>query len=785
MTTLPQPRTRFFGRRDDLARLEAACARRRGAVTVWGPPGIGKTRLAIELCRKTSRAWFCDLSSARDVRDVCGVVLAAIGRSASPVDPAVVGRALASLGDGVVVLDNFEHLTTLANETIGAWAIAAPSLAVVVTSRERTRLEGEDAHELAPLRDEAVALFLDRAGIERADDATLAIVERLEGVPLAIELAAARVDVLGTNGLLSRLARPLDVLDVRGALQRAIDASFHLLNEVEKRTLARCAVFRGPFSVEDAEEVIATTGSSAAVLDVLQTLRDRSLVRCVSDGRATRFQLFETIRAHAVASLADHDEAETRRRHATRCITTRASGANLLDAVTFVLGDAKAHAHVASVIEALADVDPSAIGDGLTAQLGRALEMADDVDARTRARGHRAHARALRFRGRRAEASAELGRARELAAGDARLGCEIAIEAGLGHHEAREMDLARACYEEALAKSTETGDRLTAARCIGNLGAVDHDARRFDAALERYESAIAAFRAEGEERLEGTFLANMAVLLQETGATPRARATYVLALERLASSGDTRLEAIAHTNFGVLCHELGEIESAREHHERALALLHRLTDTRSEGLCLGRLAMAHAALGDGAEAQACFDRAAALLAGIDDRVSVEVLELVRAYLGLFRGEDETLSRERLARARSLLERSDDARTAARLIEAALARGNAAQSVLVIGPGAQWLVPPGGDMLDLGSRQVLRRLLLRLVEHHRTCPGEGLTLDELRDAGWPGERVAAAAAANRVHVALTELRRRGLRACLRCESARYLIDPALRVELRDG
>ncbi|HEY2368199.1 MAG TPA: hypothetical protein VGH87_17495, partial [Polyangiaceae bacterium] len=128
---------------------------------------------------------------------------------------------------------------------------------------------------------------------------------------------------------------------------------------------------------------------------------------------------------------------------------------------------------------------------------------------------------------------------------------------------------------------------------------------------------------------------------------------------------------------------------------------------------------------------------------------------------------------------------DDARTTMRLIEGALLRDGAASRVLVVGHEASWFTAPDETPQDLGNRHVLRRLLWRLVEHHRAAPGVGLTLDELRDAGWPDERLTAAAALNRVHVALAELRRRGLRSCLQRAQSRYLIDPSVRIELRES
>jgi hypothetical protein len=182
-----------------------------------------------------------------------------------------------------------------------------------------------------------------------------------------------------------------------------------------------------------------------------------------------------------------------------------------------------------------------------------------------------------------------------------------------------------------------------------------------------------------------------------------------------------------------------------------------------------------------------------IVRGTGDRIATGVLRLHRAFVGLSGDDGEALAREQLSEARTatsagtppLVDVSDDARTAVRLIEGALARGQPKQDVLVVGPGATWFRPPGEATQQLAHRLVLRRLLLRLVEQHQAGPGEGLSLDALREAGWPDEKALPAAALNRVHVALTELRRRGLRACLVRRESRYLIHPALRIEMSEA
>jgi hypothetical protein len=179
---------------------------------------------------------------------------------------------------------------------------------------------------------------------------------------------------------------------------------------------------------------------------------------------------------------------------------------------------------------------------------------------------------------------------------------------------------------------------------------------------------------------------------------------------------------------------------------------HEIDDAPSEGLGSGRPAMSVGALAPG-EARSYLRRAEHLLARIEDPVALGVLRLFEAFL------DAAV---------------DPAFEAA-----------AGQRVLVVGTEARWFTSPDGGTCDLARRDVLRRLLARLVEQHRTAPTEGLTLEALREAGWPSERIIESAAMNRIHVALTELRRRGLRRCLIRDDDRYLLDPALRVVLSDG
>lgn len=787
----PQPRTRFAGREEDLERLSALCDTGPAVVTLWGPPGIGKTRLAVELCRRSAlarggkrihKSWFCDLTPARSASDIDEIVAHSLGAEHERATAAL--ATIAARDGAVIVLDNFDQVVRYASETVGLWAEQIPELWFVVTSRERLRLTCEGTHEVLPLAPSAAAseLFLDRVGLLSPTEAAkldlqrvTELMRRLEGIPLAIELAAARFDVLGLDGLLSRLVRPLDLLDYgardAGAkhrtLRNAIEASFQLLSPRDQRVLAQCAVFRGSFSLDAAEAVLES--EDRAALDVLQSLRDKSLVRrSIEDDGSVRFCLYDAVRAFVDHLLND----ETRARHAGFYL--RASGcsesdqSNLIEAVSFAL---RQETSLDETVAALARIDPGVASDAIVDLLGRAMAarahaLAPDLAAI----GYRARGRALLLRGRIAEARHELEHARDLVGLDAQLMGYISADLGVLHHQMRELDTARTYYETALAIHSAHDDRASEARCLGNLGALHHDAGRHDEALDHYRRALDAFSVLGDRRLEGIFSANLAVLLQERGDYREARHLYTNALELLVAIGDRRLEAITRSNLGLLFHEMGEVDDACDCHELALEAFATVVDPRSEGLCQGRLAMALAAKGRVDEASFASKLARRLLGRTDDRVALGILDVFDAIV-------EGRVDEARVRASWLASVCDDVRTALRL-------AGAGSACLVVGPDARWLRLPDGSQQDLATRQPLRRLLTRLVEQHREAPGQGLTLDALRDAGWPGERVIRDAAANRVHVALTELRRRGLRAWLLRRGNSYLIDPSLRIQMSD-
>ena len=319
--------TSFVGRDRDLAELRGLLGAAR-LLTITGPAGAGKTRLALELVRRDpplDERWFCDLSESRGVDGVCAVVARAIGAAiahgrSTDDNVALVGRALRARGPAIVILDNFEQLRPHA-AIVERWAAEAPETRFIVTSRVPLGLDGEHVVPLGPLSsvDEATRLFVERAralrhgyepsGPERA--AIAEIVTRLDMMPLAIELAASRIRVLAARQIAEHLERRFALLrgdgDGRQAtLRDAIDWSWQLLSPQEQRALAQSSVFCGGFDLTAAERVLALGDDAPWALDVVQSLVEHSLEQVYEarDGEL-RYRLYESVRAFAAAKLDD------------------------------------------------------------------------------------------------------------------------------------------------------------------------------------------------------------------------------------------------------------------------------------------------------------------------------------------------------------------------------------------------------------------------------------------------------------------------------------------------
>ena len=308
-TNLPRPASSFVGRDREVAEVRALLRDSR-LVTLTGPGGSGKTRLSIEAASEEvgefrSGVYWIGLATIRDSELVVPEIAKMIGARDGLAEH-VGAREL------LLLLDNLEQVVEVAPE-LAAIVEACPNLRLLVTSRERLRVRGEVEYEVSPLAAaDAVQLFCARAQ-HAPDEAVEELCRRLDNMPLALELAAARAKSLTPGQLLARLSQRLDLLkggrdaEPRQATLRAtIEWSYELLEPAERQLFARLAVFGGGCTLEAAEAVCRTD------LDTLQSLVEKSLVRHTGD----RFWMLETIRELALERLGQAaDTAELRRRH--------------------------------------------------------------------------------------------------------------------------------------------------------------------------------------------------------------------------------------------------------------------------------------------------------------------------------------------------------------------------------------------------------------------------------------------------------------------------------------
>jgi predicted ATPase len=347
-TRLPDPPNALIGRELELAAITALVREGARILTLTGTGGTGKTRLALEAAHELAGDFpggvhFVDLAPLPEARLVAATAARALGLHDAD-DEVLVERMAAAIGGRtLLVLDNFEHLLKAA-PLVAELAARAPELQVLATSREPLRIRVEREYRVAPLAlpeladaeepaslvsNDAVALFLERARDARPDLALTAenaasvagICRALDGLPLALELAAARVRLLSPPALLERLSDRLAVLadgdrdlpDRQRTLRATMDWSYELLDPSEAELLARLAVFAGGWTLE-AAEIVANADLSA-----LGSLADKNLVRADTlRGGETRFSMLETVREYALERLSRSGEAdELRDSHAT------------------------------------------------------------------------------------------------------------------------------------------------------------------------------------------------------------------------------------------------------------------------------------------------------------------------------------------------------------------------------------------------------------------------------------------------------------------------------------
>jgi len=642
-SNLPAALTSFVGRERELAEVARLLGTTR-LLTLTGPGGTGKTRLALQAAAAARPAypagvWLVDLAPLADPALVPPAVAAAVGVREEAGRPLV-----ATLTDGLrpkrllLLLDNCEHLVDACAALAEALLRACPHLRVLATSREPLGSAGETAWRVPPLavpgagrppplerltQYEAVRLFVDRARAVqpafRVTDATAPalarLCHRLDGLPLALELAAARVRVLPVEQLLARLEDRFRLLTggSRTALPRhrtlraAVDWSYDLLDAPERALFARLSVFAGGWTLEAAEAVGAGPGlAAAAVLDRLTGLVDRSLVVAEAPGDGTaRYRLLETLRQYAQQKLAAAGEAAAvRARHAAHFLTVAEQAAPGTPAGDVAALDRLEREH-ANLHEALRWWDRRGEADW-------GLRAATALSWFWGMRGYRAERREwlARFLALPAAAappvrdSAVRGRALVMA----------------GDHAYHEDSAAagRAVLEEGLRLVRAAGDLPYVCRALEFLGACATSQGDLGAAEAYHRECLALSRPAGGP--EGRFgqglhvvmpLRGLGQIAALRGDGPVARAHLEDALAVARASGRLRAVAGALDSLGLLAREAGAAAAAAVHYEEALAIYRAVGDQPGVAHVLAGLGAVARGRGEPTRARALYEEALA------------------------------------------------------------------------------------------------------------------------------------------------------------------------------
>lgn len=667
---LPSPLRGLVGRDEELAAVLALLGAGQRLVTLTGPGGVGKTRLAIAVAHawnaRGGTAVWVPLADLRRGDEVLPAVAAALGvPEGARDDPPTALVAALPARDALLVLDNHEHLIAAASQT-AALADAAPSARVLVTSRERLHVRDEHEQEVGPLAlpdpggrrlldAPAPRLFLERAAAARArwepsgDEAAVIaeICARLDGLPLALELCASWMAVLSPREVLVRLAAPLDVA-VEGerdrparhrSLRAAMDWSHELLEPAEQVLFRRLAVFAAPWTVEAAEVVCRSPGAPAGdVLHALRALEAKSLVHLAgvadADG-GLLFAFLDTVRQYAGERLAASGEAAgVAARHAAWAADFAAAAApRLVGEGQGRWLDRLAASH-ADLRAALAGV--LAAGDAATAvRLGAALWRfwylrghlreglagLEDVLALDSAGAEPADLATARYgagvlaylRGDTPQAVArwDAALADYRALGDLAGRSRTANNLGMAAQYRGDAALAARWYDRGLADAREAGDDRSVAVSLGNVASLAVERGDLDEADARLREALALFRRLGDERSAADQLATLADLALRRGDTADAAARSREALAAFRGLGDRQGQADVLQRLVRATLAEGRWMQARAHLAEAAGLVDELGDPWGAAACTTQLARVLLAAGDaGGARQAALDAAA-------------------------------------------------------------------------------------------------------------------------------------------------------------------------------
>jgi predicted ATPase/serine/threonine protein kinase len=603
-TNLPVQRTGFVGREKEIAAVKELLLRQGvHLVTVTGPGGIGKTRLAVQVANRLVElfpggTYFVPLSSLNDPGLIASMILQALGIREAGGQSAleILKRNLqdSSRGPILLVLDNFEHLIQAA-PTVADLLASCPNLRIMVTSRAALHLYGEHEFPVPPLalpdsrstpsvevlsRCPAVALFVQRAVAAKPDfglnpENAVVVAEicaRLDGLPLAIELAAARVKVLSPSLMLTRLASRLQLLtggardlpQRQQTLRAAIDWSYDLLSAAEQKLFRRLSVFVGGCNLEGVEAVCDTkVDLDLDLLDGMASMVDKSLVQQVETAKGeSRFVMLDTIREYALEKLeASGEQPLTKRAHAAYCLVLAEEEAT-----------EECHAQPAEWQERFAlEYDNFRAGlDWLT----------ETGDAEWGLRLGTAMFRFWEIREYLAEGRDRLGKLLQLARAQAptKPRARALFAAGVLAGEQGDYASADTLIGESQEIAHQLEDKTGVAVCQNALAVLACDRGNVARSRALFEESLLLWRELGDQKAVARALSNLANVLKVQGDYDRVRSLQAECLSIFRELGDRTGIAWSLNYQGDVERDHGDIAAARTLFEQGLEIFRELGD---------------------------------------------------------------------------------------------------------------------------------------------------------------------------------------------------------------
>jgi len=647
--TLPHPMTRFYGREKEIEQLTALLSPQQATlnvpppfVTLTGQGGAGKTRLALEVARRLAplygqAVWFVPLADVlapeRIADALCETLELTLSAQSDPVKLAI--EFLRSYPVSLLIIDNFEHLQDEGTEVLQRLRRYLPHLSCLVTSRHKLNLDGERDLSLSPLASPegqqswedlqnypSVQLFLDRAQAARYSfaltpanaEAVATLVQQLEGLPLAIELAAAWAATLTPEQILLRLSHRFELLVSRRkdapqrhrSLQAVLEGSLQLLPPWLQKLYAQLSVFRGGWSVEAVEKIAVaptTTGAGGLhYLEGLALLQERSFVHSEEHGAEMRYSLLESIRAFGAEQLTEEERHALAQRHAAYYL--------------ILVQEAQSHLRTPAEKQWFDRLEMEL--DNLRAALDWTLENAPETALQMSA----LLAPFWMTRGKAREGSEWLQKAL------VRPG-EISVNRADALNGMAQMKWSLSEYDEgkrwaleSLAARRVLKDPQGVVTTLNTLGSLLMEQGDYAEAQTCYEECLTLSQAIGSRRSESNVLANLGNLVYGQGDYTLACTYYEACLVARRALGDRRGIASVLDYMARAVREQGDYRRAYDLHAESLTMRRELHDKQGVALALNHAALAKILLEEGAEARTLLEESLLTSREIGDRASL-------------------------------------------------------------------------------------------------------------------------------------------------------------------